>query len=181
MKPSENNTIIYRLQEGDTKSFEYIFKSHYKKLIVFANRYLNELSASEEIVSQLFTHLWEKGHEIHFTGSISAYLFRSVQNRCLNQLKKRNQVSLYASFLEREHQLENDVYEAERAYLDKEMSQKIHLALETLPSRCKEIFLLSRFEDMKYKDIADHLGLSQKTIERQIGIALEKLRKLLKK
>ncbi|CAN5353965.1 RNA polymerase sigma-70 factor [soil metagenome] len=178
--PAETDLFITKLTQGDEKAFECLFKLYYPRLTLFANRFLNDLPAAEEIVSDVFVLLWEKGHEINFTGTISAYLFKTIQNRCLNYLKHQKTESLYVNYLQRKRLMDEVIYAAESPCLEKEMAAQISKALESLPEKCREIFMMSRFEQMKYKEIARQLNLSPKTIERQIGIALEKLRRLLK-
>jgi len=178
--PSENDLFLSKLNQGDAKAFECLFKLYYPRLVIFANRFLNDIDPSEEIVSDIFVLLWEQGHEINFTGTVSSYLFKSVQNRCLNYLKHQKIENLYVAYLERQQLLSETVSTAESTYLEKEMTRQINLALENLPEKCREIFMMSRFDHMKYKEIAHQLNLSPKTVERQIGIALDKLRNLLK-
>ena len=177
---SDNDLLVARLTQGDAKAIEYLFKQYYARLTLFANRFINDIDAAEEIVSDIFLMLSENGHEINFTGSISAYLFKSVRNKCLNYLKHQKIENLYVNYLEKKHLLDEVTITAESPYLEKEMVQQINIALESLPEKCREIFMMSRFDHMKYKDIAKQLDLSPKTVERQISIALDKLRRLLK-
>lgn len=178
--PSENNLFSGKLTEGDAKAFESFFKLYYSRLVLFANRFLNDIPASEEIVSDIFVMLWESGHEINFTGSVRSYLYRCVQNRSLNYLKHQQVENLYVNYLQKKHLLEDLSLTSDSAFMEKEMQLQIKTALDSLPEKCREIFIMSRFEHMKYKEIAEALELSPKTVERQIGIALDKLRKLLK-
>jgi RNA polymerase sigma-70 factor (family 1) len=178
--PSENDLFVTKLTQGDTKAFECLFRLYYTRLTLFANRFLNDIDTSEEIVSDIFVALWENGHEINFTGSVSSYLFKSVQNKCLNYLKHQKIESLYVNHLQKQQLLEETLSTAESPYLEKEMALQINTALESLPEKCREIFMMSRFDHMKYKEIANKLSLSPKTVERQISIALDKLRSLLK-
>jgi RNA polymerase sigma-70 factor (family 1) len=178
--PSENDLFLTKITQGDAKAFECLFKLYYPRLTIFANRFLNDIAASEEIVSDIFVILWEQWHEIDLTATISAYLFKSVQNRCLNYLKHQKIENLYVSYLEREQLLNETALAAESIYLEKEMALQINIALQSLPEKCREIFMMSRFEHLKYKDIAGKLNLSPKTVERQISIALDKLRRVLK-
>jgi RNA polymerase sigma-70 factor (family 1) len=177
---SENDLFLTKLTQGDAKAFEGLFKFYYPRLTIFANRFLNDTDAAEEIVSDIFVMLWEYGHEIDFKTTIKSYLFKSVQNRCLNYLKHQKIESLYVNYLERNQLLEDMLIVAESAYIEKETAQQINAALDNLPEKCRRIFIMSRFEHMKYKEIAEHLDLSPKTVERQISIALDKLRSLLK-
>jgi len=178
--PFENDPFLTDLTQGDAKAFECLFKRYYPRLTIFANRFLNDIAASEEIVSDIFVVLWEQRQDINFTGTVSSYLFKSVQNRCLNYLKHQKIENLYVSYLEREQLLNETTFAAESVYLEKEMALQINAALQNLPEKCREIFMMSRFEHLKYKDIASKLNLSPKTVERQIGIALDKLRLSLK-
>lgn len=177
---SENKISITRLIKGDENTFEYLFKSYYRRLVLFSNRILNDLPASEEIVSDVFTELWAVGHEIHFTSSVKCYLFKMVKNRCLNFLKHQKIESLYVKYLEKNNLFDTVIYAAESDFLEKEMADQIKTAIDTLPEKCREIFLMSRFNHMKYKQIAIKLQISPKTVERHIGIAISKLRLLLK-
>ena len=178
--PSEKDLFVTKLTQGDAKAFECLFKLYYTRLTLFANRFLNDTVIAEEIVSDLFVMLWEDGHEINFSGSVSSYLFKSTQNRCLNYLKHQKIENLYVNYLERQRLLDEIVFAAEKPYLEKEMAHQINIAMKSLPEKCREIFMMSRFDHMKYKEIADQLNLSPKTVERQISIALDKLRRLLK-
>lgn len=178
--PTEKDLFVNKLSAHDTAAFESLFKIYYRKLILFANRFVNDLDVSEEIVCDVFAILWERGHEINFSETFSSYLFKTVQNRCLNYLKHKKIENLYVSYLERNKLLDQVIENAESRYFEKEMSHHIATALEALPEKCREIFVMSRFGNKKYKQIAEELNLSPKTVERQISIALEKLRKLLK-
>ncbi len=180
MIPESNNILITRLTQGDVRAFEVLFKLYYSRLTLFANRFVNDLSIAEEIVADVFTHLWEKGHEITFSTSVSAYLFKTVQNRSLNYLKHQKIENLYVIYLEKNNLFDEVRNDVEHGYEEKELARQINAAINTLPEKCREIFMLSRFSDMKYKEIASHLHISPKTVERQVGIALEKLRKTLK-
>ena len=178
--PSEKDLFADKLIYGDARAFECLFKLNYTRLTLFANRFLNDLPASEEIVSDVFAMLWEKGHEINFTGTVSAYLFKAVQNRCINYIKHQKTENLYFNYLQRNNLLNDMASAAEARYMEKEMSEQIDIALATLPEKCREIFMMSRFNHLKYNEIAAELNISPKTVERQISIALDKLRRLLK-
>ena len=178
--PSDNDLFVAKLTQGDAVAFECLFKLHYTRLTLFSNRILNDINVAEEIVSDVFVMLWENGHEIDFKGTVSSYLFKCVQNRSLNYLKHQKIESLYVNYLEKQRLLDMMVSTADSPYLEKEMARQINCALESLPEKCREIFMMSRFENLKYKEIAGKLNLSPKTVERQIGIALDKLRRMLK-
>ena len=173
--PSDAEILNERIRNGDVKAFEELFNTHYAKLTLFANRFLNDIPASEEIVSDIFAFLWEKRTVIIFTSSIQSYLYKTVQNRCLNYLKHKKIENEYVNHLVRNNLLEGYA-DNWNSYVEKDLQNHAIKALEVLPDRCKEIFKLSRFNHLKNKEIAQRLNLSEKTVERQITIALKKLR-----
>ena len=176
----EKNTPVTKLVYGDSKTFEFLFKTYYKKLVLFANRLTNDVHISEEIVEDVFTLLWEKGHEIEFSSSVGTYLFKMVRNRCLNHIKHEKIKSFYVNYLTKNSLWDETLRAVNNDYDEKELIRQIKSALDTLPDRCREVFLMSRFGELKYREIAAQLEISTKTVERHIGLALEKLRKLLK-
>jgi len=175
----DSNLLITRLTQGDEKAFEALFKLYFEKLTLFANRFVNNMPMAEEITADVFTHLWEKGHEISFSTSVSSYLFKMVQNRCLNYLKRQKIENLYVNYLERNNLLDEVCNTVELGFEEKELTHQINTAINSLPEKCREIFVMSRFSDMKYREIAGKLNISPKTVERQMSIALEKLRQIL--
>lgn len=177
---SENEILITKLSEGDTKTYEALFKLYYPKLTFFANRFLNDINAAEEITGEVFTILWEKKEQLTFIVSISSYLYKMTQNRCLNYLKHQKIENLYFNYLQKNNLIDSLSTEAENSYDDKELALQIQSAIDSLPEKCRRVFMMSRFEDKKYKDIAAELDISSKTVERHMGIALERLRQMLK-
>ena len=175
----DSNLLITRLTQGDEKAFVALFKLYFEKLTLFANRFVNNMPMAEEITADVFTHLWEKGHEISFSTSVSSYLFKMVQNRCLNYLKRQKIENLYVNYLERNNLLDEVCNTVELGFEEKELTHQINAAINSLPEKCREIFVMSRFNDMKYREIAGKLNISPKTVERQMSIALEKLRQIL--
>ncbi|MCB9225345.1 MAG: RNA polymerase sigma-70 factor [Crocinitomicaceae bacterium] len=154
--------------------FESIFRSHYEDLCAVANRYLEDLEAAEEIVQSVFVKFWEGRSEINIQSSIKGYLITAVKNNCLNQLKHIKIREEYKQFNQREletsHVLADDEVEAT------ELEEKIRASINQLPEARKKIFVLSRFEGLKYQEIADKLNISVKTVENQMGSAIKQLR-----
>ncbi|MFD0794512.1 RNA polymerase sigma-70 factor [Mucilaginibacter litoreus] len=178
----ENDEIILmnKLREGDHHSFEHLFKSYYRMLTLFANRFVNDITIAQEITCDLFADVWEKRAQLEVTGSIKSYLFKMTQNRCLNYLKHKRIESLYVLYLQHQQDTSNQPADFEQAFNNKELAIEISAAIGSLPEQCRTVFKMSRYGNMKYKDIASQLGISQKTVERHMCIAFEKLRKLLK-
>ncbi|MBA3285772.1 MAG: RNA polymerase sigma-70 factor [Nitrosopumilus sp.] len=169
-----------RINDGDIGAFEIIFKSHYVKLTLYANKFLNDINVSEEIVSEALTFLWEKRGEIVFSASVTAYLYKMVQNRCLNHIKHQKVENEYVNYMIRNKLLDELPEHDSNPYLEKELAQLIRVAIDSLPEKCKLVFEMSRFEELKNREIAQRLNISQNTVERHMTLAFEKLRKSLK-
>jgi len=170
-----NRTGIFTAGKGVEDLFEQVFKSHFKSLHSYACTIMRDTMPAEEIVQNIFLKLWEKKEEITIKENISVYLYRAVHNESLNYLRHRKVRSAYQSYAMRQHKQTEQEKPAEKVVM-KELEKKLEIALQELPEQCRTIFQLSRFEDLKYREIADRLGLSVKTIENQMGKALKLLR-----
>ena len=168
-----------KINNGDIKAFEDVFKSHYTKLTIFANKFLNDINISEEIVSESLTYLWEKRESIVFSSSVTGYLYKMVRNRSMNYLKHQKIENEYVSYLIRNKLIDELPEHDVDPFQEKEMAQQIRIAIDSLPERCRQVFIMSRFEYLKNKEIAERLNISPNTVERQITIALDKLRRSL--
>ncbi len=158
----------------DLSEFEMLFKSHYSELCAYANKYLDDLAAAEETVQSLFVKLWENREEVQFEKSARAYLYTATRNSCFNQLrhikvkeeyKKHNQI-----------EMEQERYTVDDEYQAVELDEKIRKSIDRLPEGRRRIFILSRFEGLKYKEIAEKLKISIKTVENQMGSAIKHLK-----
>ena len=164
-----------RIAAGDQLAFEGLFREHYKPLCAFACQYLREGDKAQDLVQDLFFRLWQDREKIQVTMSIKAYLFASVRNRCLNAIAAQGRV--------RSLDEETDDQSQEEAVTEEERTLRlgrVQAAIEALPEERGKIFRLSRYEGLKYQEIADRLGLSVKTVENQMGKALKTLREDLK-
>ncbi len=128
--------------------------------------------AAEEVVQEVFSQLWSKSDNIQVRTNIKSYLYGAVRNGCLNNLK--HQKVIYAH---QEHAKHDQNYHTDNFLELNELQDKIDHGLSQLPDKCREIFEMSRFEDKKYKEIAEELNLSIKTVETQMGRALKVMRK----
>jgi RNA polymerase sigma-70 factor, ECF subfamily len=165
-------------QAINLKSIEDLYKSNHKMLCNSVNKIVNNREAAEDIVQEVFIKLWRKRNELKVDTTLKGYVFKSAINAALNYLESHK---VLAGHKELSPEISESYEEGAMQELeDKELELKIKDAIDRLPARCKTIFILSRYEDMKYKDIALQLDLSLKTIENQMGIALEKLRNDLK-
>ena len=172
----EGNDIANAWME-DEKAFEQLFKANYQSLCRRAFTLLKDMNEAEETVQQVFVGVWEKRREMQVKESIKGYLFKAVHNASLNRIKHRNVRMRYVQEVQTLYQSDPPVTEISLA---NELQSRISSAIESLPEQCRMVFKLSRFEEMKYAEIAAHLGISIKTVENQMGKALKILRGLLK-
>jgi len=161
------------LRRGDEAAFEGIFRQWYEPLCGYASRLTDgDLDEAEDLVQQVFVKLWERREQLDIAWSLKGYLYKTVHNTALNRLRTAKTHSRYLDFnaaqLEKEHTPPD--------FAVGELAERIQNALEKLPPQCRHIFELSRFEELKYREIADQLGISIKTVETQMGKALRLLR-----
>jgi len=163
----------------ESQEFEQLFKTHFEGLYAYAYTILRDDHLAEEIVQEVFVKVYERAQRIRIDSSLGAYLYRSVYNESLNYRKHQKVKENYRKFiLHREGQGPAPPPQDGNSYL--ELEAKLQLALEELPEQCRTIFQLSRFEELKYREIAERMGLSIKTVENQLSKALKIMRKRLK-
>lgn len=158
-----------------TKSgFEEIFNLHYSNLCAYANNFMKDLEDAEEVVQEVFFKLWTNKENLEITSSLQSYLFRAVRNSCLNVIKHVNIREDYKVHNERVIQMEERSQEDQ--VIISELEEKIRKSIDELPMERRKIFIMSRYDGLKYKEIAEKLGISIKTVENQMGSALKYLR-----
>ncbi len=157
----------------DERTFEQMFREFFPALMAFARKFLSDEDDAREVVHNVFINLWERRESMDLSTSLKSYLFTSVHNRCLNQLRDRKKFS------------SDEVPEVvSGASLDQhmeamELEKKIGEVIAQLPEKCREIFELNRFKGYSYGEIAQRLGISVKTVENQMSKALRVLRERL--
>ncbi len=161
----------------DEAGLERIFQQYYAALAAFANSLLRSPEDAREVVQDVFVSLWKNRESIDPEGNIRAYLYVSTRHRCISHLRRKQLPgtpleSLQHSLADEQHGIEAEIEAAE-------LQAAIYEEVEQLPEKCREIFLLSRREGLSYSQIAQHLGISVKTVENQIGIALKRIRRRL--
>lgn len=157
----------------DKTQFEQLFRAHFQRLCSFARQYVADRDTAQDICQKVFVRLWEKRAEMDPDRSIASYLFTSVKNRCLNHIRDHKK---YRSRLLDVECGDFDIGVTEDHFVLGELQDRIEEALNALPAKCREVFELSRYEQKKYREIADHLGISQKTVEAHMSRALRSLR-----
>jgi RNA polymerase sigma-70 factor (family 1) len=172
-----DSDIIRRIRQGDKQEFEKLFRSSYVSLVRYAKTFVKDHDASEEIVQELFFRLWQDRQNLSIESSLNGYLFRSVHNRALHYIEHQKVVSRHA--VEMAVKTEMTVEPVTEAIYYRELQARVAGVLERLPERCRTIFRMSRFEGLKYNEIADKLEVSLKTVESDMGKALREFRKAL--
>lgn len=170
------------LKKGDKGVIELLYKSYYTFLCTVAEHITHNTSDAEEIVSDVFLKLWNNRQSIHITSSLKSYLVKAVQNTSINYLEKNQFSKGQTSSLETIPQdilLWDNDYPLGRLY-EKEITRILEKGISALPEGCREIFLLSRNQDLSYHDIAIKLDISVNTVKTQIKIAIARLREVLK-
>ncbi|MRT93026.1 RNA polymerase sigma-70 factor [Ancylomarina sp. 16SWW S1-10-2] len=168
MKLSANNTKL---------NIETTFKDYYQPLCKYANSFIFDQDMCEDLVQEIFLKIWDKKPNIN--SSISSYLYRSVKNSCINQLKKTTKQAIIPI-----EDIEDPIdtpYEVNREENIELVKRKVETAVENLPPRCREIFIMRRNMQMSYNEISEILDISKKTIENQMNSAIKKLRSELNK
>lgn len=172
--PLSDPDIVSAIRQGQEPAFEQMFRTYYERLCHYATTILKDPDESEEMVQTVFLSIWEKRADLEITLSLKAYLYRAVHNHCLNRIKHyavRENHREYALY----HQTDSRDSVAEAIY-GSELEERIEKAVRKLPEQCQVVFRMSRFDELRYQEIADKLGLSIKTVENQIGKALRILR-----
>ena len=141
-------------------------------------KYVKDFETSEEIVQEAFLSLWEKRETIDMAQPVKAYLVTIIRNKCLNWLRDNKKFN--TDILRFEEYLPDNEYVTADKLVENEILKSIENAVKELPEKCREIFTLSRFGNLKYQEIADHLQISVKTVETQMSKALQHMRIKLK-
>lgn len=158
------------------QELEKLFKEHHRNLSNLAYNVVRDREVAKDVVQEVFMRLWNNRERLDFGGQITHYLTKATAHTALNHLRSSRKLTSIDN--ESVGNVTNPQGHDDYSY--REFEQKVNEAIERLPPKCRTIYLLSRNEGMKYQQIADALGLSIKTVENQMGIALEKLRQDLK-
>lgn len=168
--------LFIAIKNGNKKAFDTLFIKYFPMLCAYARQFLSH-EASEDIVQDVMMEIWEKRQSIEITGTVSSYLFGAVRNRCISHytnIKRRERIHRLI-FEEIQEQIEAPDY-----YTAKELFHHLQEALKKLPPTYREAFERNRFDGQTYRQIADELGVSPKTIDYRICQSLKILREELK-
>jgi RNA polymerase sigma-70 factor, ECF subfamily len=170
---ADDVSIVDRIKCDDKAALDDLFRSLYAPLCAFATQRLGSLAVAEELVSDVFFTLWDKRHVIEIQTSIKAYLYACVRNECVS-FQRRKQ--LRTSPMEPDTVMLAAPDSPEEEIFFNETNGRVVSAIDKLPVQCRQVFLMSRYDGLKYKEIAEILSISEKTVENQIVKALSILR-----
>ncbi len=163
-----------KIEQGNQKAFEDLYRLFFPRLYNFAVLYVHKKEAAEEIVNDVMVKVWEKRDTVNNIENLETYLFVAVRNHCLNYLQKYSRyhvvVALQTGFAET-----ISISDPSRDLEWKEINLKLSLAIEQLPDQCRTVFKLIKEEGFKYKQVAEILNISPRTVETQLFRALKKL------
>lgn len=155
------NTLFADIQNDNVDAYRTLYNQFYAPLCMFAQRYIQDTRVAEDCVQDVFFKVWKDRQKIVINTSIRAYLLTSVRNMCLNLIEKHKLELTYEQYILTNY----DEYDAEDLYSVQELTELIEKAIEKLPEKYQAVFRMSRFENLKNKEIADKLNISIKTVE----------------
>ena len=177
MNLNEEKKLVDEIRRGNEAAFEKIFRRYYRPLCLFATKILGDDETAEEVVQDFFVKLWERREGFIVETSVKNYLFRSVKNLSINVIK-HEQIKLKHA---QQVMADAEANDFKDHFTEVDLEHAIEKSIEELPEKRREIFRLSREEGLKYREIAERMNISIKTVEVQMGLAIRTLREKLKK
>nr|WP_299070129.1 RNA polymerase sigma-70 factor [uncultured Allomuricauda sp.] len=164
---------VKALKRGDKLAFKYFFKSYYDRLVAYITTYTHDKMQSEDIVQQAFINFWDDRLKLDETKSPKSYLYAIAHNRYIDAVKKEEKRvklldQIWKNALQQRIEEDNETLE--------KRIQKMKKVIESLPPKCKEIIHKNKVQGIKYREIAEQMGISIKTVESQMRIAFNKIR-----
>ncbi len=158
----------------DQKAYKELFTTLYSPLFLFAKSMVKSKESAEEIVSDVFIRIWEKRRDLEKIENLKVYLYVAIRNAALNHLQLQKRISINS--LEEFHAEFTSIYfDPEQLLITADMIALIKRSIDQLPPKCKIIFKLVKEDGLKYREVAEILNLSVKTVENQVAIALQKI------
>lgn len=167
--------VLNLLRAGEKKGLELLFQRYYDSLVRFAIPILKDEDMARDTVQEVFVRIWNRRLELQINTQLKAYLYMAVKNQSLNLLKKDERIR----WMENAAEMESLGASAETTMnqvVENDLQRRLQKAMDVIPPKCRQVFQLSRFEGKSYQEIAEILGISVKTVENQMGKALQILR-----
>lgn len=174
------NFFLHRFKSGDELAFEKIFKSNYNPLVGFCNQFVSDQDKAQSLTQEAFINLWLNREKIETINGIKSFLYTYAKSVCLNYLRHKKVVSKYEDrqLLQKEEELNREVLESFdfNSLEFTELETLIQQAINELPDKCRQVFMMSRFEGKMNKEISEELNISVKAVEANMTRALKMLR-----
>ena len=168
---------LLKLAEGDLVAYRFLFDRYFPDLCNFLNIYLHSKEFSQEVALEIFEFVWEKRETLQIRATFRSFLFSSAKNRAISHYRREHRV-VFTSLDIEDSRLSEEIVSPH--YMeDKELRELIEAAIEKLPEQSRKIYIMAREENLSHKEIAERLGITPKTVENHVGIALKKLRESL--
>ena len=177
MGQDQINIQIEKMKAGDRESFNQVFRRYYSPMVRFCIRYVADSDLASEIVQDLFVKLWSNREKISFNTSFESYMLTSVRNSALTYINKERS---HAEANLRIYSEESDNTDPSETLQSNNLEESYRKILKDMPEKRREVFLASRYDGLKYSEIAEKLGISQKTVEAQMSAAIKQLKDGLK-
>ena len=169
--------VLSALKQDSKEAFSLLFQTYYTDLVLFCGNFIKDKDSCEDIVQSIFLKLWNDRKNIQIEISLKSYLLKAVRNSCLDEFRHIEIVRQYETEFG-SSALDN--YDTENYILYSDLYAHLSRALEKIPDLYKEAFVLNRFEGLKYREIAEKLNVSERTVEVRVSKTLYLLRKQLK-
>jgi RNA polymerase sigma-70 factor (family 1) len=173
-KETDQNGLEYweKIRQSDSIAFSYIFQKYYQALYQFAGRFVKDAQTAENIVQDVFVKLWTNRENCLITSSLKSYLYAATRNTALNYLRsEKKQISTNDLVNDKQDTAANP----EERIIENEIIGRVHKAIEKLPEKCRYIYLMKRYDDLKYHEIAEILDVSINTVKTQMKRAVKSL------
>ena len=172
---NNNDDVLFKhLKKGSTSSFNMLFTKYYQDLCSFSNLIISNQQLAEEVVADVFVKIWQKKESIDITSSVKSYLYKSTKNTTISYIRKKKveEISLDDIF----NLQEENALNPETIIIQGETLEQIKDVLSILPKKSKLVFQMHRFNHLKYKDIAEIMNVSVKSIEKHMSKSMKILR-----
>lgn len=173
-----NNSLYSKLKAGNKSAFQELFEEYYTSMYFYACKFVDD-DLARDLVHDVFMIFWQNKENITIKSSLSAYLFRMVRNKCLKEIERQKVRDDYSA---ESLNLDELAYynDGIKSIIELELEEKLKKAMDKMPDGCRQVFVMSRFNGLKNKEIAEQLGISVKAVEKQITKSLKILRLELK-
>lgn len=169
--------ILSGIRQDNKEAFSFLFRMYYTDLVLFCGNFIKTKENCEDIVQTIFLKFWNDRHQIQIETSLKSYLLKAVRNSCFDEYRHLEIVRQYES--EKKNSILEE-YNTEQYVLYSDLNDHLSRALDLVPEPDREAFILNRFEGLKYREIAEKLNVSERTVEVRVSKTLELLRKHLK-